>query len=159
MFWHYVYVLTNADISHLCHSTLPAIYIVIGTIGVTGLEMEFSKQGAEAKLYCTEFLGKKCVVKERFKKLYRHPELEASLTSQRMKNEVRALIKCRQCGKWLLYPMHASANQACAFSDDYEFLSALHLASTNLCFRVWTFFAAHHHSFTDLQLESSQYVV
>ena len=61
--------------------------------------MDFQKQGAEAKVYVTTFLDKKCLVKERFKKLYRHPELEKSLTTQRLKNEVRALVKCRQCGK------------------------------------------------------------
>jgi len=59
---------------------------------------EVFKQGAEARLYITDFLGKKCLIKERFKKLYRHPELERSLSSQRVKNEVRAIVKCRQCG-------------------------------------------------------------
>lgn len=60
--------------------------------------MSVYKQGAEARIYIQEFLGKKCLVKERFKKSYRHPDLDKSLTNQRMKNEVRALIRCRQCG-------------------------------------------------------------
>ncbi|XP_067940003.1 EKC/KEOPS complex subunit Tp53rkb-like [Watersipora subatra] len=60
--------------------------------------MDFRKQGAEARLYVTSFLGRRCLVKERFKKLYRHADLERSLTSQRMKSEIQALVKCRQCG-------------------------------------------------------------
>lgn len=64
---------------------------------------EVFKQGAEARLYITDFLGKKCLIKERFKKLYRHPELERSLSSQRVKNEVRAIVKCRQCGELDIY--------------------------------------------------------
>lgn len=60
--------------------------------------MKLYKQGAEAKLYVTEFMGRPCLVKERFKKLYRHPELEKSLSYQRTKNEVKALVRCRQNG-------------------------------------------------------------
>jgi len=62
--------------------------------------MDVYKQGAEARIYLTTFLGKKCVIKERFKKSYRHPQLEENLSTQRLKNEVRALIKCRQCGMY-----------------------------------------------------------
>ena len=64
------------------------------------MSMEVFKQGAEARLYITEFLGKKCLIKERFRKLYRHPELERSLSTQRVKNEVRAIVRCRQCGMY-----------------------------------------------------------
>jgi len=58
------------------------------------------KQGAEAKLYRTDFYGKSCIAKERFKKNYRHPTLDASLTTQRMKSEVRAMLRCRMNGKY-----------------------------------------------------------
>lgn len=56
------------------------------------------KQGAEAKLYSYDFYGRPCIVKERFKKSYRHPKLDASLTSQRIKAEVRANLRCRMAG-------------------------------------------------------------
>ena len=56
------------------------------------------KQGAEAKLFRCKFYGKNCIIKERFKKSYRHPALDISLTSQRMKSEVRAMLRCRMNG-------------------------------------------------------------
>jgi len=56
------------------------------------------KQGAEARLYATTFLGQKAVVKERFSKKYRHPDLDVKLTSDRHKAEARALLKCKQIG-------------------------------------------------------------
>lgn len=58
---------------------------------LTGLTV--LKQGAEAKLYTglTENTGQAAIVKERFQKKYRHPELDKSLTSKRIKNEVKLL--------------------------------------------------------------------
>ncbi|CAL1532365.1 unnamed protein product [Lymnaea stagnalis] len=56
------------------------------------------KQGAEAKLYSYDFYGRPCIIKERFKKSYRHPTLDVSLTSQRLKAEVRANLRCRMAG-------------------------------------------------------------
>ncbi|KAK3085672.1 hypothetical protein FSP39_006944 [Pinctada imbricata] len=56
------------------------------------------KQGAEAKLYSATFHGRPCIVKERFKKSYRHPSLDQSLTNQRIKSEVRALLRSRMNG-------------------------------------------------------------
>ena len=57
------------------------------------------KQGAEAKIYIGEFLGKPVVIKERFNKGYRHPILDKSLTAQRTKSEVRSMMRCRMNGK------------------------------------------------------------
>ncbi|VDI32938.1 TP53 regulating kinase and related kinases [Mytilus galloprovincialis] len=56
------------------------------------------KQGAEAKLYKSTFYGKPCIIKERFTKCYRHPSLDKSLTTHRIKSEVRALLRCRMNG-------------------------------------------------------------
>ncbi|XP_059147700.1 EKC/KEOPS complex subunit TP53RK-like [Physella acuta] len=56
------------------------------------------KQGAEAKLYSYDFYGKPCIIKERFKKKYRHDILDSSLTEQRIKAEVRANFRCRMAG-------------------------------------------------------------
>lgn len=56
------------------------------------------RQGAEAKLYTGEWLGKPTVCKERFSKSYRHPTLDRSLTEQRTRSEVRTIVKCRMKG-------------------------------------------------------------
>lgn len=56
------------------------------------------KQGAEARLYTGTFLGQPAIVKERFSKTYRHPELDSMLTRERFKAEARALLKCKALG-------------------------------------------------------------
>ena len=61
------------------------------------------KQGAEAKIYVCTFLGKPTIIKERFKKTYRHPSLDSSLTVQRTKAEVRCMARCRASGKEVFY--------------------------------------------------------
>ena len=66
------------------------------------------KQGAEAKIYKANFLGKPVIIKERFSKKYRHPVLDKNLTSQRTKSEVRSMIRCRINGYLILiaYKIH-----------------------------------------------------
>ncbi|XP_008408639.1 EKC/KEOPS complex subunit TP53RK [Poecilia reticulata] len=59
---------------------------------------ELIKQGAEARLYRAEFLGKPTIIKERFPKLYRHPELHDKLNSRRTAHEVRSILRCRKAG-------------------------------------------------------------
>ncbi|GLG97226.1 TP53-regulating kinase [Gryllus bimaculatus] len=56
------------------------------------------KQGAEAKIYKSEYLGCPCIVKERFVKKYRHPELDSHLTKERIKAECRAIVRCKAAG-------------------------------------------------------------
>lgn len=56
------------------------------------------KQGAEARAYRATYLGLPAVVKERFAKRYRHPSLDARITSRRTVAEARALLRCRQLG-------------------------------------------------------------
>ena len=57
---------------------------------------ELFKQGAEARLSVGPFLGgKRAVLKERFAKKYRHPELDAKLTKDRFRGEVRSLVRCK----------------------------------------------------------------
>lgn len=62
-------------------------------------DFEMIKQGAEAKIY----IGKKetnngLIVKERFKKSYRHPDLDKTLTKHRIKIEERLLKKALSLG-------------------------------------------------------------
>ena len=56
------------------------------------------KQGAEAKLFKCNFLGQEVVVKQRFKKLYRHPFLDDKLARKRTSQEVRSMLKCHKAG-------------------------------------------------------------
>ncbi|XP_006000538.3 EKC/KEOPS complex subunit TP53RK [Latimeria chalumnae] len=56
------------------------------------------KQGAEARIYRGEFLGKPAIVKERFPKSYRHPVLDEKLSHRRTAQEVRAVLRCRKAG-------------------------------------------------------------
>uniref|UniRef100_H2YIX0 non-specific serine/threonine protein kinase n=1 Tax=Ciona savignyi TaxID=51511 RepID=H2YIX0_CIOSA len=60
--------------------------------------LELIQQGAEAKIYRTEFLGKECIVKQRFPKKYRLPEIDEKLTKKRLSQEIRALQRCRKAG-------------------------------------------------------------
>lgn len=56
------------------------------------------KQGAEARVYDSHFVGRRCIVKERFSKKYRHPTLDSKLTVKRLNAEARCLTKARQLG-------------------------------------------------------------
>ncbi|KAL0227843.1 hypothetical protein RCL1_003986 [Eukaryota sp. TZLM3-RCL] len=55
-------------------------------------------QGAEARVFKTDFHGRECLVKHRFPKQYRHPELDTSLREKRTNSEVKLLIKARSFG-------------------------------------------------------------
>lgn len=61
--------------------------------------MELIAQGAEARLYKGVYLGEPCLVKERFVKNYRHPELDARLTKDRIRAEARSIVRARSAGK------------------------------------------------------------
>ncbi|KAL8995846.1 MAG: hypothetical protein Q9169_004498 [Polycauliona sp. 2 TL-2023] len=54
--------------------------------------------GAEAHLYTTTFLlpSKKCILKYRPPKPYRHPTLDTRLTRHRILSEARTLVRCRR---------------------------------------------------------------
>lgn len=60
--------------------------------------LKILKQGAEAKLYICEYLGRPTLIKERFKKKYRHPDLDTSITKERIKNEARSIVRCKSAG-------------------------------------------------------------
>lgn len=60
--------------------------------------LEIFKQGAEGRIYLGEFNGESCLIKERFVKQYRHPELDAQITRQRIKAEVKASNRCSAAG-------------------------------------------------------------
>ena len=62
---------------------------------------ELLKQGAEARVYRAQFLGRPAIVKERFPKRYRHPEMDEKLTHRRTAQEVRSILRCRKAGRFL----------------------------------------------------------
>ncbi|XP_029177859.1 EKC/KEOPS complex subunit Tp53rk [Nylanderia fulva] len=61
-------------------------------------DLELIAQGAEARLYKGLYLGRMSLVKERFVKNYRHPELDARLTKDRIRAEARAIIRAKSAG-------------------------------------------------------------
>ena len=61
-------------------------------------ENVFFRQGAEAKIYSSTLISKPVIVKERFKKTYRHPILDEKLTHRRTSQEVRSMARCRKAG-------------------------------------------------------------
>lgn len=50
------------------------------------------------RVWETTFCGRPCIVKQRFRKRYRHPQLDAKLTSSRLKQEARSLLRARKAG-------------------------------------------------------------
>lgn len=60
--------------------------------------MEVLKQGAEARLMLGEFNDQPCLIKERFVKKYRHPDLDTHLTKERMRAESKAVSRCQAAG-------------------------------------------------------------
>ncbi|XP_020237464.1 EKC/KEOPS complex subunit TP53RK isoform X2 [Cajanus cajan] len=56
------------------------------------------KQGAEARIFESSFVGRRSVVKERFSKKYRHPTLDSKLTLKRLNAEARCMTKARKLG-------------------------------------------------------------
>ncbi|KDP21421.1 hypothetical protein JCGZ_21892 [Jatropha curcas] len=56
------------------------------------------KQGAEARVYESTFVGRQSIVKERFSKKYRHPSLDSKLTLKRLNAEARCMTKARRLG-------------------------------------------------------------
>ena len=62
------------------------------------LQSEIICQGAEACVYASSYLGKPAVVKERLSKRYRVKTLDVKINTERIKQEVRCIVKCRRAG-------------------------------------------------------------
>ncbi|XP_027079768.1 uncharacterized protein [Coffea arabica] len=56
------------------------------------------KQGAEARVFESAFVGRRSIIKERFSKKYRHPSLDSKLTLKRLNAEARCMTKARRLG-------------------------------------------------------------
>lgn len=79
------------------------------TLSIEGLNMEVDadkgqgsmiliKQGAEARVFESRFVGRRSIIKERFSKKYRHPSLDSKLTLKRLNAEARCMTKARRLG-------------------------------------------------------------
>lgn len=55
-------------------------------------------QGAEGRVFSVQFLQRPTIVKQRFKKTYRHPTLDAKLTRSRLNTEARSIMRARKLG-------------------------------------------------------------
>lgn len=55
-------------------------------------------RGAEGAVTLIPFIGRKAIRKVRFPKRYRHPQLDAKLTSRRIAQEARMLLRLRKAG-------------------------------------------------------------
>ena len=62
------------------------------------MEDKIIAQGAEAKVYRGTWDDKECVIKERFVKKYRLPELDQKITKLRMNQESRNMGKAQKAG-------------------------------------------------------------
>ena len=60
--------------------------------------MTVHRIGAEARLDSDEWMGRKVVVKQRVVKGYRHPTLDRSLQTSRIRNEARLMMEARRAG-------------------------------------------------------------
>ncbi|XP_037933793.1 EKC/KEOPS complex subunit TP53RK [Teleopsis dalmanni] len=75
------------------------------------MSLTILKQGAEGRLYLGEYRGQACLVKERFVKKYRHPELDAQISKHRIKAEVKAIGRCESVGIKTPKIFHADVNE------------------------------------------------
>lgn len=82
--------------------------------------MTIIKQGAEAKLYLGDFNGQQCLIKERFAKQYRHPELDKHLTKERMRAESKAITRCQAAGVNTPKVLHMDLNERKIYMKYYE---------------------------------------
>eukprot|EP00095_Tigriopus_kingsejongensis_P008555 snap_masked-scaffold548_size139981-processed-gene-0.5 protein:Tk08555 transcript:snap_masked-scaffold548_size139981-processed-gene-0.5-mRNA-1 annotation:"tp53-regulating kinase" len=63
-----------------------------------GDSLSLYRQGAEGRLYRGHYVGQPVLIKHRFAKRYRHPQLDERLSRERLKGEVRSLIRCQALG-------------------------------------------------------------
>ena len=59
---------------------------------------EMISQGAEGKVYLSEYLGRPSIIKERVSKRYRVAELDTKLNKQRLLQEAKCMVRCRRAG-------------------------------------------------------------
>ena len=107
MYKLFVFLAHNLDITHrssLCYQKIAKG--MSSLVGVGGSDAGSARrtdpvligQGAEARVSLGKLLGKKCIIKERFQKKYRHKMLDDQLRKSRTIQEARCLARCRSLG-------------------------------------------------------------
>lgn len=77
-------------------------------------------QGAEARVWATTFFSRPAIIKQRFNKKYRHPTLDAVLTTQRLKSEVRSMIKARKLGVAVPLPFYVEHTAGAIYMEHVQ---------------------------------------
>eukprot|EP00127_Corallochytrium_limacisporum_P001415 Clim_evm37s55 gene=Clim_evmTU37s55 len=80
-----------------------------------GLKVE--RQGAEARLYFTTFGNRKCVLKERLAKPWRHPVLDRKIRKGRLLHEARCILKAKKAGVAVPAIFHVSPAVGCLWIE------------------------------------------
>ncbi|HLC78969.1 MAG TPA: KEOPS complex kinase/ATPase Bud32 [archaeon] len=60
--------------------------------------MKLLEQGAEAKVFLSKYMGRKCIVKVREPKKYREQELDENIRTQRFRTECTLLLRAKKAG-------------------------------------------------------------
>ena len=76
------------------------------------------QQGAEARLYKSEFFGRPTIIKERFVKSYRVSSLDQKLTHRRMNQEARCMARCRRNGIRAPAVYHLDHKERCIYMEE-----------------------------------------
>lgn len=100
------------------------------------------KQGAEARIYEGNYLGRRVLCKERFPKSYRIPELDRKLTRERIREEVRAISRIQKLGIDVpcLYHIHTANTIVMEYVEGVtakEFIDTNLLNSNSSTERQW----------------------
>ena len=74
-------------------------------------------QGAEGRVFAVQFLNRPAIVKQRFKKTYRHPVLDAKLTRSRLTSEARAIMRARKLGVPTPTIYHVDTQQSAIYME------------------------------------------
>lgn len=80
--------------------------------------LDLVQQGAEARVYRSDFFGKPTIIKERFVKSYRVPSLDQKLTHRRMNQEVRSMARCRKNGIRAPAVYHMDSKKRTIYMED-----------------------------------------
>mmetsp|Transcript_9820 Transcript_9820/g.18470 ORF Transcript_9820/g.18470 Transcript_9820/m.18470 type:complete len:240 (+) Transcript_9820:292-1011(+) len=74
-------------------------------------------QGAEGRVFEAKYLSRNAIIKQRFKKTYRHPSLDLKLTKQRLNQEARSLVKARKLGVHCPTLLHVDTEMSCLYLE------------------------------------------
>lgn len=85
--------------------------------------MEFSGrliyQGAESRVYESEYIDRPVIIKERLSKSYRVKELDKKINKHRLQQEIKCMVKCRRFG--VATPRYINGLDLCMCIQHYLF--------------------------------------